>query len=106
MSKPKPTFKETLSRAQRIARAYASHDAKPWTAEIKIVDMQVHVGTLAQAVLEQGGFKPATDIREQVGSELATILFILFDLAEECKIDLEQTFEALLAQTERELKKG
>lgn len=106
MPTQEPTFRKTISRAQRIVRAFASHDAKPWAPEIKAVDLQVHVGALAQAVLEQGGFKPTTEVREQLGSELATILFILLDIAEVYNIDFEQAFDIFLTTTERQFKKG
>lgn len=100
------TFSETISQSQRIARLFALHDARPWTPEIKTVDLQVHVGALAQAVLERGGFKPTTESREQLGTELATVLFILLDLAEAYNINFEQAFDAFLTKTEGELKKG
>lgn len=106
MPKVEPTFSETISRSQRIARLFASHDAKPWTPEIKTVDLEAHVGALAQAVLEQGGFKPAAGSREQVGTELATVLFILLDLAEAYNVNFEQVFDAFLTKIERQLKEG
>lgn len=98
------TFKEVVNRAEGISRQFASHDAKPWSAETKVLDLLSHVGQLAQGVLEKEGRKGLGSAAEQLGQRMATILFILTDLAAEYHINLDQEFEIFLDQNESEIK--
>ena len=100
------TFKETINRAQGISRKFAEHDANPWNAETKILDLSSHVGQLAQGVLEKEGRKKLDFAAGQIGQRIATILFILSDVAADYGIDVDQEFRDFLDRTESNLNKN
>lgn len=94
-----------MARAQMLAREFTKIDPKPWPPEVKVVDLQAHVGRLAQAILEQEGFKPSQAESSALGRHLATIFFILLDIASVKKIDFLKAFEDLLTAVEIDLAK-
>ncbi len=88
-----------------LSKRFAEHDPEPWSADTKVVDLCSHLGQLAQGVLEKEGRKKPGLAAEQLGQRMATILFILTDLAQDYKIDVEQEFTKFLDTTELELGK-
>lgn len=99
------SFKAAVEQAQSLARKFAKIDPKPWPPEVKAVDLQAHVGRLAQAILEREGFKSSRDASAALGRHLATIFFILLDIADTANVNFQGAFDALLAEVEADLAK-
>lgn len=96
-------FGTIIKDAQSLARQFGKIDPKPWPAEVKVADLQIKVGSVAQAVLKRQGFKASGKTADKLAKDLATIFFILLDLADVYKIDFEQAFASFLAVTKKEL---
>lgn len=97
------SFKETIKRAQELSKKFAAHDAHPWSAETKVLDLSSHAGQVAQGVLEKEGRKTLDSAADQLGQRMATMMFILCDLAADYYIELDQEFVNFLDRTESEL---
>jgi len=96
------SFKQTIDRSQAVARQWAEHDSKPWPVEVKVVDLNRIIGDLSSKVLRKRGFKKL-DISDDATEELATMMFIILDIAQDLGVDLAKAYPELIAKFEQDL---
>ncbi|PIR05146.1 MAG: hypothetical protein COV57_00680 [Candidatus Liptonbacteria bacterium CG11_big_fil_rev_8_21_14_0_20_35_14] len=96
-------FTEVIKEAQVIARNFANLDPKPWPPEVKTLDLQAKVGNLSQLILNRQGFKKNQNHSSEISEELATIFFIVLDLADTYDVDFSTVFDKLISDLKSEI---
>lgn len=99
-----PNFDSLIEQANVLIRAFAEHDPKPWPTTAKALDLSVHTGRTAGLILETEGYKEKNS-SDTLSNELATLFFILLDIAQEYQIDFKESFSLFLKNTNQHLTK-
>ncbi|MBX4210932.1 hypothetical protein KW783_03105 [Candidatus Parcubacteria bacterium] len=99
-------FDKLIRQAYTLIRAFAEHDPKPWSTTVKTLDLMADSGKIAALVLEAEGYKDKKS-EDTLPEELATLFFIILDIAQDYQIDFKESFASFLEKTEQQLtKKG
>ncbi len=88
-----------ISEAQRAVDAYVGQFKEGyWPPLSNLARLIEEVGELARELNHRYGDKPkkADEPEQDIGMELADILFVIIAIANEQKIDLEAAFDAVL----------
>lgn len=92
-----------VQEATDIIKLFEQKDPKPWPLETKALDLTSHVGLINQAVLEKKGYKEKGSASGLLGTELATVFFIILDIAQSSGIEFEEAFFDFLSETQKNL---
>jgi NTP pyrophosphatase (non-canonical NTP hydrolase) len=91
------TFAELVAITRRVAAAFDEVERRPWTIEVTALELVKQVGDLSRRILAAEGYYLADrDQRaeyaarpEDIGDELADILYCLIRVSDHYGIDLE-----------------
>ena len=97
------TFREMLDVTRNVIAAFDRVERRPWSIEVTMVELMKQVGDLSKHImmieryyLQDRASDPSYQTStEDIGDELADILYCLIRIAEHYQIDLERAhFEA------------
>ncbi len=91
------TFKELIEMARKVIVAFDQVEKRPWTIEITMIELIKQVGDLAKHIMmieqyylhDRANHPNYQTSSEDIGDELADILYCLIRIAAHYKIDLE-----------------
>jgi NTP pyrophosphatase (non-canonical NTP hydrolase) len=91
------TFEDLIEMTRKVITAFQRVERRPWTIETTLIELSKQVGDLAKHVMViEHYYLPDRDQRtdyhttlEDIGDELADILYCLIRIAEHYQIDLE-----------------
>jgi NTP pyrophosphatase (non-canonical NTP hydrolase) len=91
------TFQELISITRKVIAAFDQVEQRPWTVEVSLIELMKQVGDLSKRVLTaEHYYLPDRSTRpdyltsvEDIGDELADILYCLIRIADHYHIDLE-----------------
>jgi NTP pyrophosphatase (non-canonical NTP hydrolase) len=91
------TFAELIQISREVIRAFDAAEQRPWSIEATMVELMKQVGDLARRVMVAERYylpdrehNPAYQTsRDDIGDELADILYCLIRIADHYAIDLE-----------------
>jgi NTP pyrophosphatase (non-canonical NTP hydrolase) len=91
------TFVELVAINRAVAAAFDKAERRPWSIEVTTVELAKQVGDLSRRILSaEGYYLPDRDRRpeyagqiEDIGDELADILYCLIRISDHYGIDLE-----------------
>ncbi|RLJ01089.1 MAG: hypothetical protein DRP06_00380 [Candidatus Aenigmatarchaeota archaeon] len=103
------TFQELIEITKGVFREFEKVEQRPWTVEVTMMELSKQIGDLAKHIMvfekyylkereENPNYKTT---KEDIGDELADILYCLIRISEHYKINLE---EAHLEARRNELK--
>lgn len=101
----RPSFDGLIKEAYFLIDEFAKHDPKPWPATAKALDLMAHGGQTAALILEAEGYKEKISPSTALPGELATLFFIILDIAKEYQIDLSDALRVFLSETKQQLNK-
>ncbi|HEV7129245.1 MAG TPA: hypothetical protein VGN32_17565 [Ktedonobacterales bacterium] len=92
------TFEDLVAITRRVIQAFDDAEQRPWTIEASMIEMMKQTGDLARHVMmaeryylperpQAPGYATST---EDIGDELADILYCVIRVAEHYHIDLER----------------
>ena len=91
------TFPELIAMTRQVIAAFEQVEQRPWTVEVTLIELMKQVGDLSRRILTFEQYYLAdrsarpdyqTSV-EDIGDELADILYCLIRIAEHYHIDLE-----------------
>jgi len=103
------TFKAMGLQIIKQMKEYSSRlGTKPWDYKTALRDLPCQVGSLTKLVMQLEGEryrynKTNTEIKEEIGDELADILSLVVFIAHELNIDLNDAWEEMLKSDESKL---
>ena len=103
------TFKAMGLQIIKQMKEYSSRlGTKPWDYKTALRDLPCQVGSLTKLVMQLEGEryrynKTNTEIKEEIGDELADILSLVVFIAHELNIDLNDAWEEMLKSDENKL---
>lgn len=91
------TFRDLIGMARKVIAAFDRVERRPWTIEATTIELTKQVGDLARRIMTQEQYYlPDRDQRpdyrasvDDIGDELADILYCVIRIAEHYRIDLE-----------------
>jgi NTP pyrophosphatase (non-canonical NTP hydrolase) len=91
------TFQNLIDMTRKVIAAFDRVERRPWTIEATTIELMKQVGDLARRIMTQEQYYlPDRDERSEyqtsvddIGDELADILYCLIRIAEHYRIDLE-----------------
>lgn len=94
---PPYTFQDLIGMTRQVITAFDRAEQRPWTIETMLIELTKQVGDLAKHVMViERYYLPDRDQRsdyhtsvEDIGDELADILYCLIRIAEHYQIDLQ-----------------
>jgi NTP pyrophosphatase (non-canonical NTP hydrolase) len=103
------SFQELIDITRHVIQAFDRAEQRPWTIEVTLVELMKQVGDLSKHIMmmeryylpdraTDPGYKTTT---QDIGDELADVLYCLIRIAEHYHIDLEQ---AHLAARRKEMR--
>jgi NTP pyrophosphatase (non-canonical NTP hydrolase) len=106
--KSERTFQDLVDITRRVIQAFDKVEQRPWTLEVIMIELMKQVGDLSKHIMMMEKYylpdratDPAYMTRaNEIGDELADILYCLIRIADHYDIDLEQ---AHLAARRKEL---
>jgi NTP pyrophosphatase (non-canonical NTP hydrolase) len=82
-------------------RIKLAHANQPWPLLILFTDLMEEMGELAEIIKAKEGYKPYKNLPlENMGKEIADVLFSLFSIANYYEIDIEKSLMKILAEYE------
>jgi NTP pyrophosphatase (non-canonical NTP hydrolase) len=92
------TFRDLVDMTRTVIRAFEAAEQRPWTIEATMIELMKQAGDLARRVMtaehyylpdreQDPAYRTTTD---DIGDELADILYCVIRIAEHYYIDLEQ----------------
>jgi NTP pyrophosphatase (non-canonical NTP hydrolase) len=98
--KKERTFQELLAMASQVIQAFDAVEQRPWTIETTMIELMKQVGDLAKHIMMMEQYylqDRATDPNyattpQDIGDELADILYCAIRVAEHYHIDLEEAY--------------
>ncbi|MCK4730590.1 MAG: MazG-like family protein [Candidatus Aenigmarchaeota archaeon] len=93
------TFQELIDITKKVIEEFDKVEQRPWTVEVTMMELSKQVGDLAKHIMvfekyylkkreEDPNYKTT---KEDIGDELADILYCLIRIAQHYKINLEET---------------
>lgn len=97
MAQPR-TFQEIIAITREVMRAFEAAEQRPWTIETTMIELMKQTGDLARHVLmaeryylpDRAGRPEYATTSQEIGDELADMLYCVIRVAEHYHIDLEQ----------------
>ncbi len=98
--KKERTFQELLAMAYQVIQAFDAVEQRPWTIETTMIELMKQVGDLAKHImmteqyylLDRAADPNYATTQEDIGYELADILYCAIRVAEHYHIDLEEAY--------------
>ena len=92
------TFQDLIEITRRVIRAFEAAEQRPWPIEATLIELMKQTGDLARRVMTAEHYylpdreqDPAYQTTtEEIGDELADVLYCVIRVAEHYHIDLEQ----------------
>lgn len=96
MTRQRP-FADLIAANRQVMDAFDAAERRPWTIEVTALELAKQVGDLSRRILSaEGYYLPDRDRRpeysahsEDIGDELADILYCLIRISDHYRIDLE-----------------
>lgn len=92
------TFQELIEITRKVIAGFEQVEQRPWTVEVTLIELMKQVGDLSKRVLtieryylpDRSTHPDYQTTVEDIGDELADILYCLIRIAEHYHIDLEE----------------
>ena len=98
---------DLASQTREIVQLFEQIEPRPWTVEAMIVEVTSEVGTLADSIMIQEGYRRTRPQQEiDLEDDIGDVLFMLFRIAHYYAIDLESAYEKVLQHTRKKLEKA
>ena len=97
MMETRHTFQDLIDMTRKVIAAFDRVERRPWTIETTAIELMKQVGDLAKRIMaHEQYYLPDRDQRpdyrtsvDDIGDELADVLYCLIRIAEHYRIDLE-----------------
>jgi NTP pyrophosphatase (non-canonical NTP hydrolase) len=97
-------FKQAMDETKQVASLFEQTGSRPWSIEVKTVELASEVGTLADTIMIKERFRfPRENQTIDLEDDVVDVLFVLFLIAEHYGIDLDTAYQRLLNETREKL---
>ena len=108
--KKSKTLQEYTKDSIKTLRGYDKTTVKKWDYRIDASDLSVQLGSLTKALMQYENTRFAygmtkKELKSKIGDELADILTEVLFIAHELNIDIEESFDTMLASDKEKVKK-
>ncbi len=96
-------MKELAEINRKLIKGFEKQENKKWTVETCVMELAAECGQVADVIMKYEKYKQGASGLEDIKDELSDVLFMLFRIADEYKIDFEKAYLEMAKRTEKKL---